>query len=302
MEYFITDPVAAVQAQRALEDMGQSYVSALLVDGPPGAGKTGLARHLARISGSRFIQWQVFPGANRQDFLWDEDPSTSERVPGILIQAIRVSEKEKTLVLVDELDKADMQVDSFLLNFLQDAQLNLPQFGEMRVNTSNLLMILTKNDSRPASGPLMRRCRVIYLGWPEEQTETAIIRNALPLMNEEACHLVIDFAGRLRKNPEVIKPPSSPEIVRLCGDMLWLASINASPVAVAKVFVGGLTPNSKDRRFIEKGDLFIGTTLLRAFKPLVQRPAVNGVNAGSSLENCLMQHEIERLVVNPPDI
>lgn len=299
MEYIYTDPVAVVHVERAIQGMGKDFVSAVLLDGPAGAGKTSMVKHVAKKIGASLLQWQMFPGADRHDLLFDKDPMTGERIPGILVNAIRQSELGPSILLLDELDKADVRVDSFLLNFLQEGVLNLPQLGNLKVNTKNLLVFFTKNDLREASGPLMRRCRVVYMDWPSESIETQILFDSLPLLTHECCEVVFEFSSKLRRNPQVRKAPSTPELVRICEDLLWLASIpsiRANPTMVGRYFANALTPLHSDRHFIEKGELYIGISLLEAFIPAIKK--ASDLSSLKTIVNCLHRDDLEKLVTS----
>lgn len=271
--YIATDPIAILQAHFCLKDMGKSEkISSLLLDGPPGVGKTYLGKHLSGLLDAELLHFQVFPGCDRSDMLWDstytvDGEGTNE---GILLQAIRLSEKGKVVLILDELDKSDVRVDSFLLNFLNEGFLMIPQLGTLRANTANLMVVITKNDLRDASPPLLRRCRVVYMDWPTVDIESRIIMAAVPAMTEKGCAALLELANRLRINPEIKKAPSTNEMMRVAPDLLEMIQLGSSDTLIGEYYINSIAQNVHDRRFIEKSPIYIGLFLREALSPCVK--------------------------------
>jgi len=264
--YIATDPIAIFQSHYALKDMGQSEkLSALLLDGPPGVGKTFLGKHLAKLLKAELIHFQVFPGCDRSDMIWDSTYAKSGGAEeGVLLQAISKSQDHPVVLLLDELDKSDVRVDSFLLNFLNEGFLFVPQLGVRQATSQNLLIVITKNDQRDASAPLLRRCRVVYMNWPTVEIETRILRQTTPALTDEACAKLLEIPNRLRINPEIIKAPSTNEMMRVAPDLLELIQRQANPLLVGEYFINAIAQNISDRRFIEKSPLYIGMAIIEA--------------------------------------
>lgn len=267
MEYIITDALAVFQAFACIRSMGagSGEVSALLLDGPPGVGKTFLARIIAKRLGAEVMRFQFFDGCGKSEMLFD-DSLISESNPtgaGIIPQAITKSYSGRPVVLIlDEIDKAGPSVDGFLLNFLSEARLSVPRLGDLEADTSNLLVVITKNDVRDVSNPLLRRCRVVYLQWPTLADETAVIQQYLPWMTEAACATFLEEPHRLRKNPEVIKPPATPELIRFAGDLPSFVAMEPDPTSVGRIYRGAIAQNPSDHRFIPQSDAFFGAKIL----------------------------------------
>lgn len=269
MEYIATDPVSILQANCAMRSMGTvKGISALLLDGPPGAGKSYLAAYLAHVLQAKMMRFQVFPGCGSEDLILDR--SFGGDGHGVLLQAIESSKKEMTLLLLDEIDKADVRVDSFLLNFLQDGEIFVPQLGVFEVNSSNLLVVITKNDVREVAAPLLRRCRVTYMSWPSMDVEKRIIRTKLPFLDDNALEALLEVPHYLRGRPDVIKPPSTPEMVRLASDLLTIFATTPGidKLNVGRYYVNSIAQTRADQAIVEnhKSPIFLGTRITETFQ------------------------------------
>ena len=219
----------------------------LLVEGPAGVGKTELARALAVAQDRELIRLQCYEGIDESRALYDweygkqllytqllKDHLTelvgaasldaaverlaqtdtlffSERflVPRPLMQAIR-SDKP-VLLLIDEIDKADPEMEALLLEVLADFAITVPELGTLRAR-QRPQVVLTSNSARELSDPLRRRCLHLLLGFPDRERELQIVRARVPDIDEALAQAVIGAVHKLR-TLDLRKPPSISEVI-----------------------------------------------------------------------------------------
>jgi MoxR-like ATPase len=205
----------------------------LLVEGPAGVGKTELAKAVAKATGAGLVRLQCYEGldearalyewnykkqllriqASTDDEAWEQthdDIFTDEfLLTRPLLTAIR--RDEPTVLLVDEVDKTDVEVEGLLLEILSDFQVTIPELGTL-VAVRKPYVVLTSNASRELSEALKRRCLYLHLDYPDAQREREIVRGQVPDLDERIARQVVDTVGRLR-DLELKKAPSIAESV-----------------------------------------------------------------------------------------
>jgi len=233
--YVVTDYVATANMWLAIKDRGNGHIPSVVLDGPPGVGKTFLAEKTAEVLDAEVVFFQFYRGAGKEDLLFDLDLSriirgmAGEDLPekfsdmvslGVLPKAIQLSQKKKVVLILDEMDKSHPSTDAMLLDFLQSARLSMPHIGQLKANTENLLVVFTKNDERDLSEPLLRRCRPVVVAFPPAEVESKMIKKETNCPTAMAKALVT-IANKVRESG-VFKVPSTPELVRLAKDMMLL--------------------------------------------------------------------------------
>ncbi|MBP9802975.1 MAG: MoxR family ATPase [Candidatus Pacebacteria bacterium] len=278
---YVANDKLATQIALLLASNGGS-VKAMLLDGPPGAGKTHLAKCVARMMGVDYIYTQAHPGSVPEDFLYDANivqilrgaagdrqavKSAEDVVElGFLPIIFRASQHGPVVAFVDELDKANPKTDSLFLSALQEGEVIVRGIGKIRANLSNLVLFFTKNDERQISEPLMRRCRREYLGFPSADLEMAIltgkvkggkIENALQIpvepvgaIPEAVAKVLITVANQLRaKQEDLIKAPATQELEMAGHDVVRLARWGVLGMA-GEVAFGWLAGFQEDRQIL----------------------------------------------------
>ncbi|MFZ5644037.1 MAG: AAA family ATPase [Bacillota bacterium] len=192
----------------------------LLVEGPAGVGKTYLARALAKSAGCPLIRLQCYPGLDESKALYEwnyqkqllyiqsrhESTSWDKTKTGIYTEEFLLSRPilkaflstDPVVLLIDEIDKSDDELESFLLEALSDFQVSIPELGTVKcINVP--IVIITSNNSRDFSDALKRRCLHLHMPYPDRDREEAIIRMHLKEFSPILASQIATFLSRIRK-------------------------------------------------------------------------------------------------------
>ena len=203
----------------------------LLLEGPPGVGKTEASQIIASYLNTKLIRLQCYEGldVNSAVYEWNYQKqllsikltessalSSAEKESHIfgdefllkrpLLQAITESDKAPVL-LIDEIDRADEEFEAFLLELLSAYQISIPEMGTIKANHIPIV-VLTSNRTRELSDALKRRCLYHWVPYPEFQKELAIINKHLPDINQVLASQLVKFVQYLRS----VKLEKSPGI------------------------------------------------------------------------------------------
>ena len=204
----------------------------VLVEGPAGTGKTELAKSVARLTGSRLIRLQCYEGLDESKALYEwnykkqllriqadsgqswqqlEEDIFSEEflLTRPLLEAIRST--EPVVLLVDEVDRVELETEALLLEILSEYQVSIPELGTVRA-TQIPLVFLTSNNTRELSEALKRRCLYLHIDYPELDRERAIIETRVPGHQARARrpggpHRAVDPHPRPEEGPLGVRDP-----------------------------------------------------------------------------------------------
>jgi MoxR-like ATPase len=204
-------------------------IRTMILDGPPGAGKSALAKAVAKIYNAPFIYVQAHSGSSPEDFLLDANivailrgasgDRSAVKSPedvisfGFIPTVFKASQSGRIISLVEELDKATQKVDAFFLTALQEAEVMIRGISKpITANVRNLTLFFTKNNEREVSEALMRRCRRVYLKFPPTELEMKILAQAG--VKQAIAQVLTNIASKLRqKQDDLIKVPATQELV-----------------------------------------------------------------------------------------
>jgi MoxR-like ATPase len=226
----------------------------LLVEGPAGTGKTELAKAVTEAAGAELVRLQCYEGLDearalyewnyRKQLLriqaagdgqkWEEthDDIFSEEflLARPLLTAIR--RDDPTVLLVDETDKADVEVEGLLLEVLSDFQVTVPELGTI-VATRRPFVVLTSNATRELSEALKRRCLFLHMDYPDAEREKAIVLRRVPEVPEAIAEQLVRTIRTLRAL-ELKKSPSIAESIDWARTLVALGIETLDEAAVGQ--------------------------------------------------------------------
>ena len=199
----------------------------LLLEGAPGVGKTEAAKALAQMLGRNLVRLQCYEGIDSSAALYEwnyprqllairqSDGDTPQLysddflIERPLLQALRNG--AGTVLLIDEIDRSDHEFEAFLLEFLSDFQISIPEIGVQRA-VERPVVVLTSNRTRELHEALRRRCVYHWINYPTAQREAEIIMMRAGHVAERAARAVVAAVGELRDLP-LSKPPGIAEAI-----------------------------------------------------------------------------------------
>jgi MoxR-like ATPase len=239
-QYIASDEIATIMY------LSQQLGKPILTEGPAGVGKTELAKAIAGAAGRELIRLQCYEGLDETKALYEweyakqllytqllrdklqetlaESSSLAEAADRLadeedvffsmrfllqrpLLKAI-LSDKP-TVLLIDEIDRADAEFEAFLLEVLSDFQVSVPELGTLSA-VHHPLVVLTSNNTRELSEALKRRCLYLFIGYPTVEQELAVVRLKVPELAPKLARQAVELVQSLR-SMDLRKSPSISE-------------------------------------------------------------------------------------------
>jgi len=234
---YITDPAVSMSVFLSLQ-----LEKPLLIEGPAGVGKTEIAKVMASALQTDLIRLQCYEGLDATHSLYEwnyqrqllhlkmvenNQQSVEEKEKTIFSEAFllkrpllkAITYDKKPVLLIDEVDRADEEFESFLLEVLSDWQITIPETGTIKA-THIPQVILTSNRTRDLSEALRRRCLYLYIDYPDFDKEWLIVNKKLPGIDKTFSSQICYFMQQLRK----MKLEKTPGIAETID---WAASLSA---------------------------------------------------------------------------
>ena len=247
---YLADEGLAAAAYLALA-MGRP----LLLEGEAGTGKTSLAQALAELIDAPLIRLQCYEGIDASQALYDwdfprqllhlraaeagRDSESTEQLEGELYTRrfllarplLQALETTPSVLLIDEVDRADDEFEAFLLEVLSEYTVSIPELGTIRA-TVPPVVVLTSNRTRELHDALKRRCFYHWLAHPGLEREVAILRARLPEVSDRLARQVAVAAAALR-DADLVKPPGVAETLDWARALLVLGQGELDPKSAA---------------------------------------------------------------------
>ena len=222
----------------------------VLVEGPAGVGKTELAKAVAAITGARLIRLQCYEGLDESKAIYEwnykkqllriqadreheRDWETVEAdifseaflLTRPLLEAIRAD--EPVVLLIDEVDRVEIETEALLLEVLSDFQVSIPELGTIE-GKQRPIVFLTSNNTRELSEALKRRCLFLHIDYPDLEREKEIVRVRVPEIDDALAEQIAKVVGSIR-NLDLKKAPSISETIDWARTLCTSAATRSRP-------------------------------------------------------------------------
>jgi MoxR-like ATPase len=240
----------------------------LFLEGAPGVGKTEIARVLSRAFETELIRLQCYEGLDIHHALYEWNyprqllrlqAGQKEDLGAIysdeyllkrpLLQAIDPKRESSAVLLIDEIDRADEEFESFLLELLSDFQVTIPELGSVKA-THRPIVILTSNRTREIHDALKRRCIYCWIDYPSFDKELAIISMKVSGLSEHVRTQVVELIQKLR-HEDLLKPPGIAETLDWAEALLHLGIAELDTETVRRT-LGVVLKNQEDISVVER--------------------------------------------------
>ncbi len=239
----------------------------LLLEGAPGVGKTEAAKALSSTLASKLIRLQCYEGIDVSSAIYEwnfprqmlEIRRTGEDnaeidiyddrflIDRALLQALRA--EDQALLLIDEIDRADHEFEAFLLEFLSDFQITIPERGRIKAR-KRPLVVLTSNRTRELHEALRRRCVYHWIDYPTPDLEAQIVQARAPRVAAETARAIVAAVNRFRAEP-LAKAPGVAETIEWAEAATQLNALGQPWPQAFRAAIGVVLKEQDDLAYLE---------------------------------------------------
>ena len=234
-------------------------IKPLLIKGEPGTGKTMLAEAISQALGKKLIIWNIKSTTKAQDGLYVYDVVQrlyDSQFGGQGVDDIEkyvklgklgeaFTSEEQVILLIDEIDKADLEFPNDLLWELDRMEFHIPETGRTVKASHRPVVIITSNAEKELPDAFLRRCVFHYIEFPDKELMADIVRVHFPDLDERLLTQVLESFYKIRQLPQIKKKPSTSEIID------WIQALQHGGVAVDRIvkevpYLGVLLKKNED--------------------------------------------------------
>jgi MoxR-like ATPase len=259
-----TDTYIASEDLRHAVNVAVALARPLLVRGEPGTGKTLLAENLSRALGLSLVRWHVKSTTKAKDGLYVYD--TVQRLHdsrfggnvadigkyiklGPLGEALAAA--SRVVLLIDEIDKADIEFPNDLLLELDAMRFRVDETGQEIVAKQRPIVVITSNNEKELPDAFLRRCVFHYIQFPDRELMAEIVRVHHPDLSDRVLDQTLEVFFGLRATPKLRKKPSTSELID------WICALKKSGIDLARIgggipFLGTLLKTEADVELVHK--------------------------------------------------
>ena len=265
-----TDSYVATDDLKLAVNAALTLQRPLLIKGEPGTGKTMLAEEVAQALGRPLLQWHIKSTTKAHQGLYEYDAVSRLRdsqlgdekvrdirnyiVQGTLWQAFQA--QEPVVLLIDEIDKADIEFPNDLLRELDRMEFYVYETRETISAIHRPLVIITSNNEKDLPDAFLRRCFFHYIRFPERETMRDIVGVHFPHLKQDVLRAALDTFFALREAPGLKKKPSTSELLDwlrlLLAEEISASQIEANSTGAVPLMAGALLKNEQDLHLLER--------------------------------------------------
>ena len=242
----------------------------LLVKGEPGTGKTELAKQVAIKLGLKLFEWNIKSTTKAHQGLYEYDAVSRLRDSQLGDKKVNdiknyikkgtiwsaFSSEEKAVLLIDEIDKADIEFPNDLLHELDKMKFLVYETGEVISANKRPIVIITSNNEKELPDAFLRRCFFNYIQFPDQETLSKIINVHFPDIKKNLLQSALEVFFDIREVPGLKKKPSTSEILDwiklLLVEDISVTDLKKEPKDMLPILYGALLKNEQDVQLFEK--------------------------------------------------